>query len=225
MITSHVPVEFIHDLGQEPGAWDGVIALMPEWADCAAPTIPSVTAPAREPFSLDVAARWVAGDLIDRSEEDGIVVGLSLGSLIAVRLAALEPGLVRGLVLASPFVRAPRMFMRMQRTMLGVLPNRALSGPTVAEGGSGLTKANLLEVLDEMSAADLRHDLAQLECPVLVLAGGNDRAGRRGAAEVAELVPNAQFQVIPGVGRDWNVTHPERFSAAISTWALSHDLD
>lgn len=220
-----VPVEFLHGLGQEPAAWDGVIELMPEWADCSAPTIPSLTAPAREPFSLDVAARWVAADLIDRSEEDGIVVGLSLGSLIAVRLAALEPGLVRGLVLSAPLARAPRMLMRMQRALMGVLPNRALSGPSVAEGGAGVTKANLLEVLDEVSTVDLRHDLAQLECPVLVLVGGNDRANRRSAAEVAEIIPNSSLQVIPGVGHEWNVTHPERFTSAISTWALSHDLD
>ena len=224
-MTSLVPVEFLHGLGQQPSAWDGVIDLMPDWADSAAPTIPSLSAPAREPFTLDGAARWVAADLIDRSEDDGIVVGLSLGALIAVRLAAIEPGLVRGLVLAAPFARAPRMLLRMQRALMGVLPNRSLEGPSIAEGGSGLTKANMLEVLDEVSTADMRHDLAQLEVPVLVLVGGNDRANRRGAIEVAEIVPNSNLQVIPGVGHAWNATHPERFAAAVQTWALAHDLD
>lgn len=222
--ANSVPVEFLHGLGQHPEVWDAVIARLPEWADPSASTIPSLSAPAHAPFTLDVAARWAAADLADRSEEDAIVCGLSLGALVAVRLATLEPGLVRGLVLSAPVVRAPRLLMRMQRALMGVLPARMVSGPAVQEGGTGLSKADLLEVLDAMAAVDLREELQRIEAPTLVVVGGDDRANRRLASEVAELVPDAELQVVPGVGHEWNRTHPERFAAAVTGWAERRGL-
>lgn len=225
MVVPHsVPVEFLHGLGQHPEAWDAVIAAMPEWADSAAPTIPSVSAPAHEPFSLDVAARWVISDLIDRSEEPAVLVGLSLGSLIAIRVAELEPGLVSGLVLSSPLARAPKLLIRMQRTLFGVLPERTITGPKIVDGGTGLTKANLLEVLDVLGDLDLRAELTRIQVPTLVLVGGDDRANRRSSGDVTELMPDATMQVVPGVGHEWNTTHPERFAAAIAGWMEQQGL-
>ena len=225
MVAAHsVPVEFLHGLGQHPGAWAQVIERLPAWADSSATTIPSISAPAREPFSLDVAARWAASDLAARSEEDAIVAGLSLGALIAVRIATMEPGLVRGLVLSAPVARPPKLLMRMQRAVMGVLPARAVAGPSIEEGGSGLSKADLLQVLDAVAELDLRDELRRIRVPALVLVGGDDRANRRLSAEVAELLPDAELKVVPGVGHEWNRTHPERFAAAVTGWAESRGL-
>lgn len=219
-----VPVEFLHGLGQHPSVWDAVAGRLPEWADPAISTIPSLSAPAHEPFSLDVAARWAAADLIDRSEDDAVVVGLSLGAQIAVRLAALEPGLVRALVLSAPVARPPKLLMRMQRAVLGALPARMVTAPSVREGGTGLSKADMLRVLDVVAEIDLRDELRRLEVPALVVVGGDDRANRRLSAEVAELIPDAELQVVPGVGHEWNRTHPERFAAAIAEWVERRGL-
>ena len=222
--TRQIPIEFLHGVGQTPQVWDPVVSHLPAWADAAAPTIPSVSAPRHEPFTLEGAAKWVAADLIDRTEEDAVVAGLSLGALIAIKLAAIEPGLVKGLVLSAPLARAPKALMSMQRLLLGVLPERAISGPSITEGGAGLKKSDVLEIYEHLADVDLRATLHQIQVPTLVLVGGNDRANRRSAGEVVESMPDATMQVIPGVGHEWNRTHPDRFAAAVAGWMESRGL-
>jgi len=220
-MTSPTCVEFIHAGPQSPRVWDPVMAQLPESIDAVAQTIPGISAPAPEGFSLDAAARWVLDDLADRTDEEGVLVGISVGALIAIRAAALEPGLVKGLVLSAPFARSPRALLKMQRTISSALPERYLAGPTIEEGGSGITKQDLLSVLDGMSGLDLRPELYRIQCPALVLVGGNDRANHKGSGEVVESMQDAQLQIVPGEGHLWNETNPQRFAAAVSGWVES----
>ncbi|MFD2757407.1 alpha/beta fold hydrolase [Gulosibacter faecalis] len=217
-MTAPTCVEFLHAGPQSPRSWDAVIEQLPASIDAVAQTIPGVSAPGREKFSLDIAARWVLDDLADRSDDAGVIVGISVGALIAIRAAALEPGLVKGLVLSAPFARTPKTMLRLQRTIVGALPERAVAGPTRDEGGSGITKQHVLDVLDGMSNLDLRPDLYRIQCPALVLVGGNDRANLRGAGEVVESMKDATLQVVPGEGHLWNESDPTRFAAAVTGW-------
>lgn len=219
-----MPIEFIHGVGQEPSAWAATMAALPDWVDAAASTIPSVSAPAREPFTLDRAADWVAAELADRTEDDAIVAGLSLGSMVAIRLATREPGLVRGLVLSTPVAKPPRMLMRLQRLALGMASEKRFASATVAEGGTGLTKRDALEVFDHVASVDLRSELTRIQVPTLVLVGENDRANRRLSGKVAELIPDAELRVVPGAAHEWNITHPKRFAEVIMDWTSARGL-
>ncbi|WP_176386766.1 alpha/beta fold hydrolase [Gulosibacter sp. 10] len=215
---SAIPVEFLHGLGQSPSDWDGVLTHLPEWIDPGVTTIPSVSAPAHEPFSLDAAARWALADVIDRSEEPAVLVGVSLGAIIAIRAAALEPDCVSGLILSAPVARPPKALYRMQRAIMSALPERAVAGRSIADGGSGLTKQDMLQVLDSLTDLDLRPELYRIQCPTLVVVGGNDRANRRPSGEVVESMRDATMQVIPGAGHEWNTTHPEQFASVVTNW-------
>ncbi|MGO1543278.1 MAG: alpha/beta fold hydrolase [Gulosibacter sp.] len=215
---SAIPVEFLHGLGQSPSDWDAVVASLPEWIDPAATTIPSMSAPAHKPFSLDDAARWVLADVADRSEEPAILVGLSLGSQVAIRAAALEPGLVSGLILSAPLARPPKVMFKLQRAMMSVLPEKAVAGRPIEEGGSGLTKEDILRVLETFTDFDLRPELFQIQCPTLVVVGGNDRMNHKSSGEVVESMRDANLQIIPGAGHEWNRTHPEQFAGVVTNW-------
>ncbi|KAB1642256.1 alpha/beta hydrolase [Gulosibacter chungangensis] len=215
---SAIPVEFLHGLGQSPSDWDATIASLPEWLDPATTTIPSFSAPAHKPFSLNEAARWVLADVADRSEEPAVLVGLSLGSQVAIRAASLEPGLVSGLILSAPLARPPKAMLKIQRAMMGMLPERAVAGRPIEEGGSGLTKEDILAVLDTFTDFDLRPELYQIQVPTLVVVGGNDRLNRKSSGEVVESMRDATLQVIPGAGHEWNRTHPEQFAGVVTNW-------
>src|SRR5207249_2758465 len=56
---------------------------------------------AAERFTLDRAAQIVADVIRDQAGGSAMVVGLSLGGYVAMTLAAGQPGLVRGLVIAG----------------------------------------------------------------------------------------------------------------------------
>ncbi|MDJ1371462.1 alpha/beta hydrolase [Gulosibacter molinativorax] len=215
---SAIPVEFLHGLGQSPSDWDAVIANLPEWLDPATTTIPSFSAPAHKPFSLDEAARWVLADVADRSEEPAVLVGLSLGSQVAIRAASLEPGLVAGLILSAPIARPPKAMLKLQRAMMSVLPEKVVAGKPIEEGGSGLTKEDVLAVLDTFTDFDIRPELYQIQCPTLVVVGGNDRMNHKSSGEVVESMQDADLQIIPGAGHEWNRTHPDQFAGVVTNW-------
>ncbi len=219
----NLPVEFIHGMGQGPESWLPVIAQLPEWVDANAASMPSISAPAHVPFTLDRAADWVAAELADRTEDSAVVVGLSLGAKVAIRLASREPGLVRGLMLSAPVAKPPKALMNVQRALLRMMPAKQLEAGSIAHGGIGLNKQDLLDVLQHLANSDQSAELTRIEVPVLVLVGERDRLNHRFSGRVAELLPNATMRVVPDAGHDWNRTHPAQFAKIVTEWLETLD--
>lgn len=214
-----VPVEFLHELGQHPRAWDGVLAALPDWVDGHASTLPGVTAPARSDDLLDDAAEWALSELAGRSEEPGVLVGHGYGARVAARAARREPGLVLGVVLSSPFVRPTRSWLRRQKHLSRWLPAQAQ-----AEGRGEFTRERLDRVLDGLreseAAAQSRtaSDLAALTQPVLVLAPAQDRGEKRSAARVMSTLRRGRLKLLPWAGLEANRTEPGLFADLLVDW-------
>lgn len=208
-----VPVEFLHELGQHPRSWQGVLDALPGWVDGHASTLPGVTAPARHEDLLDDAADWALAELAERSEEPGVLVGHGYGARVAMRAARREPGLVRAVVLSSPFLRAPRAWRRGQREL-----SRWLPSDSEAEGRGEFTRERLDRILSALHDADASADLSSLTQPVLVLAPAQDRGEKRAAARVAKSVPHGRLSVLPRVGLESNRTEPALFADLLVDW-------
>lgn len=68
-----------------------------------------------------------------------------------------------------------------------------------------------------LSHTDLRPHLPELRCDSLLIAGAHDSLFRRRAAErTQELIPNADLCVIDGAGHAPFLSHPEIFLAALT---------
>lgn len=100
--TAGPAIVFLHGTRLTRGAWAGQLDALADEFRAIAVDLPGHGGRADERFSLDRAAGVVA-DVIRAETADGraIVVGLSLGGYVAMALAAREPDLVRGLVLAG----------------------------------------------------------------------------------------------------------------------------
>lgn len=71
--------------------------------------------------------------------------------------------------------------------------------------------------------SDYRHTLATIACPTLVLCGEEDRlCPPQLHAEMAELIPSAELQVIPDCGHLPTIEQPQKVNSALLNWLGTH---
>ncbi|WP_081236248.1 alpha/beta fold hydrolase [Streptomyces viridosporus] len=195
----------------------------------------------REPFGVERLGADL-GAVLERVEApDAVVVGHSGGGFAALAHAAADAGrsgLLEGLVLLGTAAHDQDTPDSEVRMMGSGLFQWALSRPALGRRLLGQTTgrradARLREVNRQMFAAtpprvraaafactrgmDLRAGLASVTAPAVVLAGEQDRvvAPRLGRA-VAEALPRARFEQLPGVGHMLPLEAPDAVVAAVA---------
>jgi pimeloyl-ACP methyl ester carboxylesterase len=205
--TAPSAVVFLPGLGQLPTDWQAQITAVPAGWRAFVPWLAGMkpTDPAR--FDLDRAVGGVVSLLEAESLPRAHVCGLSLGAVVAVRLAAQHPELVGRLVLASGQVSPPRSLLKLQLAMTRRTPESRFRK-------EGLTRERAVAALEALSALDLRADLARVQAPTLVLTGSGDRANRSAAKALAAGIRGARLEVLDG-GHALNTQSPEAFNRAV----------
>lgn len=171
---------FLPAMGQLPTDWqDQVTAVPPQWR-CWVPWLRGMKPTDEVTFELDAAV----ADLAQFLEQHGVrrthVVGLSLGAIVAARLAAQHPELVDRLVLAGQFEMPSRSAIRAQRTALRLTPRKALASRHV-------DKDRMLAALSELGRLDPAGDRATISAPTLELPG-DERMNERDPTAFNESV-------------------------------------
>jgi pimeloyl-ACP methyl ester carboxylesterase len=172
------------------------------------------------------------------------VAGFSMGSAIAQELALRHPELVRSLVLVSTYARADALF-RSQLDLWRWLPEAAPSERaffkafftwvyTPRAHADGSVEQIVEEALafphrqslnafqaqiDVCQAHDTADRLSQIAAPTLVVSGEFDtilppRFGRF----VADAIPNARFEVMPGEAHQPFQEVPDEFNARVDAF-------
>jgi pimeloyl-ACP methyl ester carboxylesterase len=207
------------------------------------------TPPADGPVSTAAMADDAAQLLRALAAPPVHVAGFSMGSTIAQELALRHPELVRSLVLVSTYARADdllRAQFRFWRWLAEAAPSeraffeafytwvytpRAHGDGTVAryvEEALAFPHPQSVEVfqahVDACAAHDTAGRLSRIAVPALVLAGEYDivvppRLGRA----VAEEIPRACFEVMPGESHQPFQEVPEQFNARVD--AFWRDVD
>jgi len=202
------------------------------------------TPPPDEPLSPASMAGDVAALLHALDVPAAHVAGFSMGSAIAQELALRHPELVRSLVLVGTYARPDALFrakLDLWRWLPEAAPSerafyeafftwvytpRAHADGTVAqlvEEALAYPHPQSLEGFQAQVDACLRHDtadrLTQIVAPTLVLAGELDailppRFGRF----VAEQIPNARIEVMPGEAHQPFQEIPEEFNARVDAF-------
>lgn len=193
-------VVFLHGLGETEAVWQPVAGQLPE---VNARTISLIDVDATR-WSLNSTSERVAREL----DSPAHLVGLSLGAVVALNVAATHPTKVASLFLSAPQVHPPALLMRAQHTLMRALPARLV-------GGAGVSKAQMLDVLGALQNLDLRPALGDISVPVTVACGAKDKANLKAARSVAAAITQADLDIIPGAGHRWHTTHPGAFAAAL----------
>lgn len=165
-------------------------------------------------------ADWVAMRL-ERLDPPVDLVGHSLGALVAVRVAALRPELVRRLVLiAPPGIEPQRSPIGYVWSLLASLLRcrpRFLIRLTVDALRAG--PRNIVRGWLYIAAADTTSGLTFVRAPTLLVWGARDRLVPSSAARLwQEAMPHAELHVIPGSSHVPMFEAPAELVAAITAF-------
>jgi len=171
------------------------------------------------------------------------VFGISLGGMVAQQLALRHPSRVDRLVLAATtmggrhaqrasvpavlaMLRTARMSKadQMRHTAPWVLaPDVLASRPSIVDEWVALAESeprNRLALLGQMLAGglhDVSRDVHRIASPTLVLTGDADRLLPMGnSVLLAERIPGARLEVLPGAGHDFPTERPDEVSRRIA---------
>ncbi len=214
------PVVLVHGLGGSARWWRSTTAELGRDHRVIVPELPGFGyGRGRRRFALGDAAP-VLGGLVERLGGGRVdLVGHSFGALLCMAVAAAEPERVRRLVLIAPPVRtaSPRMMgnvLPVMRTLLRLPRGEALS---VLGGFATKSPAALLRAAGEILALDGDPGPGvEPTVPTMVMWGSRDAiVPMDGADWLAETLPGAGVQVIPGAGHIPMLDRPAEVNAAL----------
>lgn len=231
-------IVFVHGTRLSRAVWTPQLDALSDEFRTIALDLPGHGARAGERFGLDDAADVVAATIRDQAVGGrAVVVGLSLGGYVAITLAASQPALVRGLVIAGASV---------EPVGVGSLPYRALAGGMARFGGPRLDRLNAwffrtryppaiaepivaggfwssggAEALRTLVGQRFAPRLAAYPGPTLILNGELDLLFRLSTPTFAAAARDARRVRLVGATHLANIDRPAAFSLAVREFARS----
>lgn len=233
------PVVLLHALGTHSGLWDDLRACLP--ANIGILTMDlrghgASDAPA-PPYAMGAMVRDVERVMDHFALRDAVVLGVSLGGLVAQGLAIKRLDLVRGLVLSNTAAKIgsaelwnrrcdevarlglpayadgamERMLGRSWRDhpQMPILRQMLLDTPVA--GWIGAARA--------IAGTDFYTPTAALRLPTLVIAGANDGTTPPDLVrETADLIPDADYHLMRAVGHLPMLEKPAEYGALIAAF-------
>jgi 3-oxoadipate enol-lactonase len=235
------PLVLIHALGTDLSIWDGVVARLPRHrilrldlrghgqSDCPPP-----------PYAMGALIRDVERLMAHVGMAEAVVVGVSLGGLMAQGLAVKRLDLVRGMVLSNTAAKIggaamwkariaqvqdeglaayargamERIFGRNWRQAPEMPRIRALLEGTPPEGWIGCAEA--------IAGTDFYTTTANLTLPTLVIAGANDGTTPPDLVrETAELIRGHRWALMRGAGHLPMVERPGDYAELLGDFLAS----
>ncbi|GAO36567.1 pimelyl-ACP methyl ester esterase [Sulfuricella sp. T08] len=233
----------LHGWGMHGGVWDGVRDALAQRFRLHIVDLPGYGAsPAFEPYTLEHLARAVSTALPGKVQ----VCGWSLGGQVALEMALLFPDQIERLILTSstPCFAAregwpcavPREVLLefaaalefdYEGTLKRFLALQARGGDEVKSLLKRLRDIlftrgrpdvqTLRAGLNVLLESDLRNRVAKIKTPTLLLHGGRDMLTPVGAAHwLAEQMPEARLEVLPGAAHAPFLAHPVEFTEIVT---------
>lgn len=221
---------FAEDLPRLARSWRALAWDMPGYG----------ASPPVAPLTFAALAQAVIAVLDAERAEKAVLVGHSLGGMIAQETAARFPHCVSGLVLFATsaafggkddtFKKAflaerlapldagkkmPEIAEELTKGLFGPNAPAAAHRRAIASMGA-IPEASYRTVLECIVTFDRRDDLARIACPTLVLAAEHDRlAPPKTMERLAARIPGAAYRCIAGAGHLANFEQPAAFAAIL----------
>lgn len=195
----------LHGLGQTASSWDKTLSFLPSDTDVSCPQLYSF-------FGADerTYCNLYSGlcEYLGGFSEQVILCGLSLGAVLALNYTAAFPQNVRRLILIAPQYKMPEFLLKMQNIIFGFMPEKAFAE-------TGLPKADFINLTGSMADIDLSESIVNIRCPVTIICGERDRVNQKAAKAMSDIIPNAEYIVIPNAGHEVNIDEPQKLAEVI----------
>lgn len=194
-------------------------------------------------YSADIAVADLYGLLSHLGVERGVIGGLSLGGVLALRFYLAHPEMVQALILADtgPGFRNPEAMARWNETCddrARILESGGMAAFAATPYGESdyYTKPEIMARLNPIGLANVSRKvmsqfdarvievLPNIKVPTLILCGEQDTDFLVATDYMGKKIPNAQVVMIPNAGHGANVDQPEAFNRAILEFLDKHGL-
>lgn len=239
----------VHGWGMNSEVWEDIVQPLAQRYRVTTVDLPGHGRSLESPrdYSLPVLAEM----LREVIPANAILVGWSLGGLVATQLALDNPGLIAKLVLVASAPRFERsddwpqgvdsqvlasfagdLRHDFKTTVKRFIAIQAMGSDNPRELQRTLRErvfrhgdpqiAALEGGLNILHNADLRPRLHELQCPVLLLTGEHDSLFRPAAARATQsLIDDATLSIIKGAGHAPFISHPQEFLQALNDFLES----
>lgn len=201
----------LHGLGRTPDDWNGVRPTLAAFGEVLAPRVPATAADALK--SLDAAIT-----------PGSIVIGHSMGGVLAMRLAAAHPRPLRAVVLTGCFFAPARNGRSTAATIADdgahrVAFLRQLRQERAAPAERGSIRPLVSLVRQALLPTDLESALRRVTRSVLVVHADDDHhVPIDFAIAAARRHPAWGLRILPDGGHHAHVSRPDRWSHSVGQW-------
>ena len=226
-------VVLLHGVGLRAEAWSPVIDALSDNFQVIAPDMPGhgESGPAASTATLADYVRAIAPTL----DREAIIVGHSMGAMIALALAEQKPDRVRGVVALNAIYKRDTEARKAVQTRAAALDGVSVSdpAPTLLRWFGAISSPAAAACHDWLTTVDPRgyrtaykvfatedgpsgSTLARLAVPVQFITGTDDPNSTPDMSrKMAALASNGQAQIIEGAAHMLPMTHPETVVSAI----------
>lgn len=193
---------FLHGLGQDAHSWQGVQDALP-------PMHSESFAIFSSPSESYQEAKDRLTEYLQQENEPYILVGLSLGGVLALELSSQDLPQLKGLVLSgAQYKLNTNLLYRLQILLFRLIPKPVFEK-------QGANKQHMLQILTELKSLNLTDTAKTCPLPSLVICGSKDRANQASSKKLANLLPKAHYQEIADGGHLLNSQKPNELARAI----------
>lgn len=219
------PLVLLHGLGMDLSVWDALIHRFPDHQIIRFDLRGHGQSDAPDgPYTMGGLIADTESVLEHYDAKDAVVVGLSLGGMIAQGLAVKRLDLVRGLVLsgsAAKFGQADDWHARAQiargsgvKTLAPTVMRRWNTTDKTAQARLiGTNPEGYAATCEAIAGTDFYTPTSGLRLPTLGLCGDHDKSTPPDLVrETTDLIPGSTFQLIHGAGHLAPETHTDIFA-------------
>ena len=193
---------FLHGLGQDAHSWQSV-------QDALSPLPSDSFAIFSYPSESYQEAKERLTECLQQESEPFILVGLSLGGVLALELSSQDLPHLKGLVLSGTQYKLKTNFLyRLQILLFRLLPKQVFEK-------QGANKQHMLQILTELKSLNLTDNAKTCPLPSLVICGSKDRANQASSKKLANLLPKGHYQEIADGGHLLNTQKPNELAQVI----------
>ena len=195
-------VIFLHGLGQDEYSWKKVQEALAD-----VPTESLALFPKGNESYQDI--RQATLQHLQAQNQPFLLVGLSLGGLLALDLADQAPPHLKGLTLSgTQYNLADNFLYRLQILVFKLMPKSVFTK-------QGTDKGQMLRILTELRKVNLTDKVKKIKLPSLLVCGSKDKPNLKAAYELNKLLKDSQLHIIEKGGHTLNSQAPEAFAQII----------
>ncbi len=203
---------FINGLGQNSSSWGKTISHIEKTTHVSNPDLFELLQDKKATYYNLYSAFC---EYLEETSEPLVLIGLSLGAILALNYAIDHPQRVQSLILIGAQYKMPKWLLKVQNVIFRILPESSFQK-------LGSSKNDFILLTNSMMELDFSDDIKNVQCNTLILYGGKDMANKKAAKKLAEQIPKSEIEKVEGAGHEINIDAPERLAFILNEFLRKH---